>query len=274
MKAALAVACALFAACVEGRREHIQVHEATRGYPEDVGADLAATLSKLYETFSSRTSKTAADSIVFNINRLAKNAQYGDGSKMNHDGWVLMLDQIGLAPDENSDHEKIAMEEAWTYLSEGVGSISPFTASQKITNGKMSQAREDVLKSIFTAVTGSLSNTMVEGQLDCASSPGALIGEMGGNPVTFAKFKAYYNHLGMFLANDGQFVLMLVNAWHHMKSPYDQINTVNLRVRCYKDGADDTGAYIALIDDCHGESIEAAVEAQTGTKYERCEKHE
>jgi len=274
MNTALAVAFALLGACVAGRREQIKFHDGSGKYPDEVKDNLADTLDRLYKTFSSRakSGKNAADSIVFNIQRLAKNAQYGDGTKMEESGWNIMIDQIGLKP--QNELEETAMKEAWTYLSEGDlhggRKIDPFDASQKITNGKMSTVRENVLKSIYATVAGG-GNELTAEQLTCCKSPNDLIAAMGGAPVTFAKFKAYYNKLGMFISSDDQFVLMLVNAWHYMEPPYDQVNTVNLRMRCYVDAADDTGVYLTLINDCQQGELVDLIEKQTGTKYYKCE---
>lgn len=268
----VAIVFALLFACVEGRREQVKVHDASGNYPQDVGGELAETLDTLYKTFSARTNKRAADSIVFNIRRVAKRYEYGNGRTINEEGWNLMIKEIGLQPKD--DLEKEAMKQAWTYLSEGVGSLDPFVASQKLTNGQMSARRINVLSSIYASLAGGTTKQLTEEQLTCSKHKATLIEAMGGAPVTFEKFKAYYNELGMFIADDGHFELMLVNAWHHMKPPYDEVNTANLRMRCYMDDLDDEGKYLVLINDCQQGRLEDLVYAQTGVQYKKCLKHE
>lgn len=148
-------------------------------------------------------------------------------------------------------------------------------AAQKISNGQMSAKRLNVLQSVYNRVGGG--QPITKAHLTCSSHPDGLIAAMGGAPVNFNKFKAYYNNLGMFLASDDHFVLMVVNAWHHMESPYDEINTVNLRMRCYKDDQDDSGDYITLINDCQkgsGKTLETLVQEQEGTTYKVCKTSE
>jgi len=273
MKAAAAVV-ALLAACVDGRREHVKVHEMLEKYDGiETGAELEATLKSLYDTFSTRSTGTAAQSIFNNVRRVSKSTNYGDGTNINKEGWDLLMSQV-LKPEAGL--EATALNEAWEYLSEH-GKLTAHMAAQKISSGQMPQKRMDVLKSVYAKVAGGLSNELTEDKLTCTSSPSGLISAMGGAPVNFNKFKAYYNGLGMFLASDDHFVLMVVNAWHHMESPYDKINTVNLRMRCYKDDQDDSGDYITLINDCQkgsGKTLETLVQEQEGTTYKVCKTSE
>jgi len=273
MKGAAAAVVALLAACVDGRREHVKVHEMLDKYDGiEAGADMEDTLKDLYDTFSTRSSGTAAQSIYNNVKRVSRSPNYGDGSSINKEGWDLLMTQV-LQP--KAGLETTALNEAWLYLSES-GKLTAHMAAQKISSGQMPKKRMDVLKSVYEKVAGGLGNQLTEDQLTCTSSPAGLISAMGGAPVNFDKFKDYYNGLGMFLASDELFELMVVNAWHHMEGKYEKINTANLRVRCYPGvKTAENGDYIALKDDCQQEgSIKQAVNEQQGTHYTECKRHE
>lgn len=282
MKTALAVSFALFAACVDGRRENIKVHEAEQqskgAYTAEQLKTLAETLDEIHDVFEARAkkynpSKTAADSLVFNCKRRAKDAQYGTGNKIYKEGWDLILKEVGLVPDSGLQGlEKTAMEEAWKYLAGQQTLVDCWDISADVTYNKMSAARVQVLEAIYEHVAGGVDQALTADKLTCSKDPDSLLKAMGGSPINFDEFKRYYNKLGMMIANDGQFVLMLVNAWHFMEGNYAEINTVNLRVRCYVNEEDDVGEYLAIIDDCQRGRPVDLIKAQTGKDYYKCEK--
>merc|ERR1712176_1225457 len=149
-------------------------------------------------------------------------------------------------------------QEAWVYLSDAQygdrdvknRKMDPFVAGQRIEYTHLAQARKNVLQSIYTKIAGDVQNELQESMLTCKINKASMITSLGGAPVTFAKFSEYYAGLGMFIASDEQFVLMLVNAWHHMEDGYDKVNTVNKRVMCTSANGDQQ--VVTIKDDCHG----------------------
>lgn len=278
MQKGLAVVLLLIAETADGRRESIQVHEAAASEwslatVKAQGAEEA--LEAMYTTFGARVKDgTPATSIVNNVARIAKSTELGDGRLMNHAGWVVLLSRVGLTPE--GDLAEQAMKEAWIYLSDAPygdsnvenRKMDPFVAGQRIEYTHLAEARKKVLQSIYKKVAGNLQTVLEEAMLTCKINKASMITSMGGAPVTFAKFSEYYAGLGMFIASDDQFVLMLVNAWHHMEDGYDAVNTVNKRVMCTtSDGAQ---RVVTIKDDCQGHNWLEIAKAQEGVDFESC----
>merc|ERR1712004_506725 len=157
----------------------------------------------------------------------------------------------------------------------------------------MSAARIGVLKDVFESVTGDVGTPMKVGDMPCKAADKqkwfffCMHGDCepaNGNmitpePVDFETFKLYYNSLGMFIAADEQFELMLVNAWHMMgprswkDGSYSEINTVNLRLRCYeeKDDIEGAGTLVTLNPDCPSPRTDRTAATAMARKQEKKE---
>jgi len=265
----------LSAGAVDGRRENIAVHNEMDKWSVP-NENLEPTIARIYNTFKKRAliakaqgvgDATVARSLIMHFKAAARfsDAQQGCSKGVNRVGFQYMLDNAARfeAFPTDSVFTK-GCDELFNYLSNTGTKDGCITDEHHLaaflTYGHVSDARTAVLKDVFESLTGSVSTPLEVGMMPCKTveKQGMFFSCIHGDcetedesPVSFDEFKLYYNWLGMFIVEDAQFTLMLVNAWH-MMGKYEGVNTVNMRMRCYKSGQDQEGEgkLITLDPDC------------------------
>jgi len=284
----------LLTGAVNGRRENIAVHSDLGKWsmpPEQ----LDATIANIYQVFEQRakiagasknTDYTVAASMcaVFRATERFSEAKEGCSKGINRKGLDMLITLASKFTGHDQDEVfKQGVDELFVFLSDthkSTGCIqSEYEMSNALTAGRVSAARTEVLKDVFVSVTGDVGTPLEKGMMPCKEfeKQGMFLSCVHGDcetkdetPVSFDEFKLYYNMLGMFIADDQQFQLMLVNAWHMIdaadqKDKYRGVNTVNLYLRCYtqdevENGGD--GTWLPLNPDCPSPRQEPAVATQ------------
>jgi len=273
----LAAVVLLSAGAVDGRRENIAVHNEMDKWsvpPEN----LEPMIATIYSVFQKRANiaaaqgqgdATVAKSMIIHFKAVKNFGDFtlGCSKGINRDGFQKMLDNAGNAwgAFPTDSNFKTGCDELFKYLSNDKRSTNGCITDENhlsavMTYGHVSDRRTAVLKDVFESLTGSVETPLEVGMMPCkeVAKQGMFFSCIHGDcetkdesPVSFPEFKLYYNWLGMFIVDDGQFELMLVNAWH-MMGKYAGVNTVNLRMRCYKSDQDQDGEgkLIVLDPDC------------------------
>jgi len=264
-----------------GRREHIQVHSASTGW-EIPGEEFEETIAKIWATFVKRaaivreqTSKayTPAESMLSLFNAVERRSEYKEApcngaGKVTKEGFEQMY-TLASAWEKfvPTPQFKQSFDELFALISINDGKcVDKHVATNMLSARHMSDQRVAVLKDVFESVTGSVGTAMKVGDMPCKAADMQKwffycmhgdCDEKNPAPVDFNTFKLYYNGLGMFISSDDQFELMLVNAWHMMGDrsfggTYEDINTVNLVMRCYEENQDTEGegTRVVLNPDC------------------------
>jgi len=285
-----AVAVVFLAGTVSGRREHIQIHTGVKGW-DIPGEEFEATIAKIWATFVKRAQivresssfkgggYTAAESMYNMFGKVEKFSEYttapcSQRGKVNKAGFDKMYDMASRwekqVPDEIF---KQGFNELYAHIKDANGCVDKTVTTNQLSARMMSAARIGVLKDAFELVTESVGTPMELGKMPCkdpemqkwfffcmhGDCEPANGNQITPEAVTFEEFKLYYNSLGMFIASDEQFELMVVNAWHMMGprswekgGSYSEVNTVNVAMRCYEDTDDieGKGTYVVLKSDC------------------------
>jgi len=305
----------LFAAA-DGRRETIAVHNAMNKQWEAIPADehLQDAIQRIYNVFKKRAEIAAkAKSVAGDYTVAASMSSFfrfalksfscpANDKGITKDGWNWLIKTSSAfldTPQYAALRQELAEPAEYqagcdalfqflkTDTKDGPCIMSQHDMAQKLTFGKVSPARTAVLKDVFVRMTGSTSTPFKKGDMPCKElkKQGFFIACIHGNceggdesPVSWDEFQQYYNSLGMYIESDKHFELMVVNAWHMYDGKYENVNTVNQRMRCYTAG-DKSNEWVTLDEkhDCPrllgdtAEALRRANDQKGGEVFVRCE---
>jgi hypothetical protein len=206
-----------------------------------------------------------------------KNSQPAEALHLDSAGWMHLCKTVFRV--SHSDCQQLFNSPSMTVTKQMEKYVTTDTLITAILGGGTQEERDGVLEAVWHKLTPNGETVLTPDLLICKKDGPTLAKPQGwrqkfleyiavqagaaGSPVDFNIFSAYYHTLCQKCSHR-HFVLMVVNAWHLMggaltpspTSPtgsegvWSRVNTVNLRVRVFKNSDPNGGKIVTLWDDC------------------------